>query len=923
MIKSIFTSAIAGFMMLFFTSLSFSQPWMNGLKNNNNDFYAIKKSFSEWSAGKDLKKLKGFKNYKRWEYFWEQRVYPSGKIPDITVYWDETIKHKNNSQQKSTQTSLWASVASNVIPNCSDTLSIIGMGRINCIAFHPTDTNIIFIGASQGGVWKSPDGGANWMCLTDDLPVLRISYIAVDPVNPDIIYIATGDIDDIAFSAVQEGRPYNYGIGILKSTNGGITWNTTGLSFALSELQNTLIRKIFINPLNTNELLAAGYKGIWKSYDAGANWTYIESYRVIDMEINPLNYKTVYASTYYNAAMASSKRIYKSYDFGESWVELTTGMPTGTAIARVEITTTKADTNYLYAIACKQHGGLQGIYKSTNAGTSWTKLTGVPNVLGWADGGKLATYTGMNADTLGQGWYDLTIVADPLNKNKVFTGGVNMWGTSNGGSAWNIVSMWVKYMGNSIHADQHYSVYHPITNALYVANDGGLYKTYNPLIGSLEQFALPPPFGLGCINMQTMEFDPTCYSLPTKWFNLGHGIINTEYYRLALCRNNSNMIVAGAQDNGTFMLRNGSWLNTLGGDGMEAMVDHYNDSIIYATNYNGALSRSDDAGYVYTSGLDSAITSADAGNEQGEWVTPYIMHPDSSEVIYGGFQNVWKSSDKGTTWTKLGNDPGDPYRALAICGSNANVIYGTRGNMINKTTDGGITWSSASTGLPLGQVMNTYIAVDKINPDLVWATTSGYVDSLKVFMSNDGGATWKNISEGLPNVPVNCIVRNENSNSDIYVGTDIGVYFTNDSLQGTATKWIEFSNGLPNVIINELEIHYGSGKIRAATYGRGLWETDLFPYIPTGNNKFMQAAGRISVSPNPVKDIVTISFGYETKQDAEIVIFAMNGKKLINTREVIESKNSCNINVSKLQSGIYVIVVKSKDTFYTTKFIKQ
>ena len=898
-------------------------PYMNSDKSNAN-FYDVKNAFNEWSQDKNLKKTKGIKPYKRWEWFWESRVYPTGQAPDPSISWYESMKFRKNADEKSTQSTMWVSLSPNNIPITRDSMDIIGMGRINCIAFHPLDTSILFVGASQGGVWKSVDGGNSWMNLTDNLPLIRISHIAVHPQNPNIMYIATGDIDDVAFNPANEGRPYCWGIGVMKTTNGGASWDTTGLSFELAANHNSLLRKIIINPNNPEQIIVGGYSGVWRSNDAGLTWEQKSNICVIDMEENPLNANVIYASTFYKSTMPNSKRIYKTYDFGENWAELITGMPTGSKIARVELALSKADTNFVYAISCKQDGGMEGLYKSINAGQTWTKLnnasntSSIPNVLGWADGGKLSNYGVPLMDTVGQGWYDLTLAVDPLNANKVYAGGVNMWGSINGGSAWNIVALWVGYFGKSIHADQHYSIYHPVTNAFYQANDGGLYKTYNIQIGSLEQIALPPPFGLGC-----MTYIPGCYELPTKWVNLGHGIHNTEFYKLGLCRSNANMIVGGSQDNGTFLYKDGTWVGTFGGDGMEAMIAHDNDDVIYVTNYNGSLSRSDDGGLTYISSLDTMITSV--ANEDGDWVTPYVMHPTSSDTIYGAFQNVWMSPDKGTTWTKLGDNYSSvPFIAMAIAPSNADYIYASRGQTVCKTTDGGQNWININSNLPLFTVMNTYLAVDATNPQNIWATFSGYVDTLKVFSSTDGGTTWKNISYGLPNVPVNTVAHNKTRPGEIYVGTDIGVYITNDSLQlktDTSARWKEYNYGLPNVIVNELEIHEGSQKLRAATYGRGMWEVDL--WIPNSVKSNLANSSDFSVFPNPNNGVFTVEAKSESFKNIELTVYSVIGNKVLHIKESGDINWKKVIDLRQFEKGVYFIQVKTHNSYYTTRVVVQ
>ncbi len=911
----------------------YSQPWLHSPylddSKTKHTFYDIQEAFNKWAENKDLSETKGIKSYKRWEWFYEPRVYPTGEMPDRRIYWEESLKHRNFHKSVNSSSN-WTSISPATIPVPSDTMNIIGMGRINCITFHPTDTNTLWIGSSSGGVWKTTDNGATWTCLTDMIPVLRVSDIAVDPNNTDVLYISTGDINTIML-----GNESNEGIGVLKSTDGGTTWNTTGLSFNLTDGLSSLIRKVVVNPANSNELVAAGYDGIYKSFDGGTTWTKTDSNIFIDLKVNPVNNNTLYAATYYNAANGSSQRIYRSYDFGDTWEELNTGMPLSNTVLRIELAIAPSDTNYIYALACDNNNGFYGIYKSTDAGQNWSMVaaydtTGhpgaalAPNILGWGDGGM----SGFMPDEGGQGTYDLTLVVDPHNKDFVYSGGVNMWGSDDGGITWDIVSMWYALFDASIHADQHYSKYNPLSKRLYQAHDGGIDYTDTVIIGDFNYIYN------NCVNWPAVLAGDyanalylNCYSLPTQWTNITHGLHITEYYKIGLCKSNPDIIVGGAQDNGTYMYDNGSWISTLGGDGMEAMIAHDNDSIIYATNYNGALSRSDDRGITYTSGLEQPIT--DAG-ETGAWVTPFVMHPVNSDIIYTGFHNVWKSPDKGVTWTALGSISGTASLVdIAVAPSDPDsTFYCAQTGNIYKTNDAGGVWTNIKAGLPYAQAAITKIAVNDTNPNHLWVSFSGYIDGEKVYVSEDGGATWVNISAGLPNVPVNCIVYENGTTNGItgaiYAGTDIGVYYTNDSILATPSKWIEYSTNLPNVVVSELEIHYGSKKLRAATYGRGIWESPLYVAGNAGNiNATYEAPFDLKIYPNPTNGMFTISAKFDKKQNIEINIFSLKGDKIISYSEISKGDFSKKFDMSNFAKGPYFIKTTIEKTSFTTRIIKK
>ncbi|OFY80957.1 MAG: hypothetical protein A2281_12930 [Bacteroidetes bacterium RIFOXYA12_FULL_38_20] len=892
----------------------------------NVSFYDIQNAFKLWSEGKDISDLKGWKRYKRWEWFYGQRMDENGFLPDPSINWKEWERFNRNFPKNRDQykTANWVSIAPTSLPPSPEATSIHGMGRINCMTFHPTDDSIMFIGASQGGVWKTTDDGNTWTCLTDDAPIMRVSAIAVDPSNPDIIYVATGDIDYIGFPTIQQGRITQYGVGIIKTTDGGETWNTTGLSFELTDEDNSLIRAIIVDPSNSNHLMAGGPCGIHVSNDGGATWTKTSDKLYIDIEPNPTNKNTIYASTFYNSADLVSKRIYKSIDFGNTWNELETGIPS--TVIRIELAAAPSDTNIVYAIATNSSGALHAFYKTTNGGTSWTEMATEPNVMGWADGGEFADVTGFD-DNAGQGDYDLTLIVHPTNASKVYSGGVNMWGSSNGGTTWDLVSMWIKVFGESIHADQHCSAFNPLTGHFYQGTDGGIYKTEDLQIGNLDLTWLMMN---GCITFPIPDdadeiedvIIPGCYELPTTWTYKSAGVHNTEYYRLGLSRSVADMVIGGSQDNGTHLYKEGNWVNTLGGDGMECMISHTDPNIIYATNYNGALSKSIDGGVNYVSGLDSAITQG--AGETGDWVTPFVMHPTAPDTIYTAFNNVWRSGDGGATWEQLGDIANsNSFRALAVAPANTKYIYAYRPGTMLRTKNGGGTWEGVSAGLPISSQKLTYIAVDETNPEKVWVTFSGYADGNKVYLSLNAGDTWTNISSNLPNISANTIACEYGGYTGaLYVGTDIGVFYTNDSIQtaNPSAYWISYSEGLPNVVVNELEIHYGAQKLRAATYGRGFWETDLYVY----ENGITQLGDNdaITIYPNPNDGKFMIKGEVNTTKNVNITIFSATGNKIL-TLTSPNGKISREIDLSGFANGTYIVQVEFNNTHYTKKIIKK
>jgi len=249
---------------------------------------------------------------------------------------------------------------------------------------------------------------------------------------------------------------------------------------------------------------------------------------------------------------------------------------------------------------------------------------------------------------------------------------------------------------------------------------------------------------------------------------------------------------------------------------MECAVDPTNQNIMYSTSQNGTIYKSTNGGISFNQ-ISSSIS------DNGAWVTPYVLDPSNPSTIYAGFTDVWKSTDGGSSWNTISSFGSSiTLRSLVVAPSNANVIYTATLSSIKKTTNGGATWTDITAGLPNESI--TYITVHNLNPNTLWVSLSGFTNGEKVYKSTNGGVTWINVSSNLPNLPINCVLYENGSNNGIYVGTDIGIYYKNDNL----LNWQSFMDGLPNVRVNELEIQYATGKIRAATFGRGIWESNLF-----------------------------------------------------------------------------------------------
>ena len=749
---------------LFFTFLSFNvkaQLWVDKMQNTNENFYSIQQEFNAYWQGRPYEKGKGYKAFKRWEWFAEPRVYPTGdvKLASPSKAYEEFQKYlvanpvaaqKINSTNATASTGNWTALGPFGSPVGGDA------GRVTFIRFHPTNSNTIYLGTGAGGMWVSTNGGTNWVTNTNSLAVLGCSDLAIDPTTPTTMYLATGDID----------AGDTYATGVLKSTDGGVTWNQTALTFSVS--QQRRIGRLLINSLNPNILFAATSNGIYRTNNGGSSWAQIKTGNFKDMEYRPGDTSTVYAAT--------TAGFYKTTTGGNtstSFVSISSGFPVGGN--RVCISVTPADPNYVYILNSASDNSFGGVYRSINSGTNFTTMSTGPNIFGWQFDG---------SDTGGQGWYDLACGVSPTNKDEIVCGGVNSWKSIDGGVNWNLQTHWTGGWAPYVHADLH-AVEYQTGAKLFMGTDGGIAVSTNT---------------------------------GATWTTINGTMDIAQSYRIGQSSTTADYIISGHQDNGTNLLNGSTWTSVYGGDGADCFVDWNNNANLVESYIQGDFNRSSNSGASWTS-ISAGLFGTAA------WVAPIIQDPNVSTTYYCGYQQVYKSLNKGTTWTQMGTSSGSAqFLYIAAAPSNSLVLYASTATTLYKTTNGGTSWTTITTGLPTGAAQITQMAVDNTNANNVFVTLSGYSAGNKVFYSTNGGSAWTNISSGLPNLPINAIIYTNNSNNAIYVGTDVGVYYKEASM----ASFTPFMTGLPNVVVNDLEIFYPTNKLRAGTYGRGVWESDLY-----------------------------------------------------------------------------------------------
>jgi len=797
---------------------------------SNTDLKKIQLEFNNYFQDVDKGRGSGFKQFKRWESFAGPRFGPSAKMFNIAAktlkeYIDYVTNFNTATLPNDYDPGDWTSMgpSSYVLGNGWNG----GIGRVNCIAFHPTDNNIYFAGTPAGGLWKR-DGPGPWEALTDGLPLIGISGIAISHSNPDVIYILSGDGDGY----------HTRSIGVLKSVNGGQTWQTTALTFGV--LDDKRGYKLLMHPNNAQKMFAVFSDGIYKTEDGWQSFSVVESGWFFDIEFKPNNPAVMYAST--------DRDFYKSTDGGNNWNITATGLPT-TGQYRIAIGVSPDDNAVVYLLYGQDtweetRTAFKGFYRSYDSGASFNLKSNSPNILGYDANGN---------DLEGQFSWDLALAVSPTNNHEIHIGGINCWKSTDKGVTWTITSYWKQDVSGYeyTHADIHELVYHHnVVNRLYCGSDGGVFRSLNNA---------------------------------DNWTDLSDGLVITQFYRIGTTPQDINKVIGGTQDNGGNTLDNSVFTHDIGADAFESMIDYTDQNILYESTYAYLYKSTNNGTSFYKITPDTV--------DDDIWDVGWIMHPTDPQTLYLGYTDIWRTTDGGGSWSALstGNIT-ENFEQIAHGVNNLGRIYGVTINNAYMSNNSGSSWSNITAGLPVAFVNLSYVSVNPANSTVVYVTCSGYKNGDKVYKSTDAGGSWTNISGSLPNIPVNCIVCEDGTNGKVYIGTDVGVYYRDN----TIGDWVPFFNGLPNVIVNELEINLTSNKLIAGTYGRGIWKTALYgdnlcPTVhilnnsnnpPASTSQFYQASDHIESTRTIYSSVgasvtyqagnyVVLEDGFETETDAE------------------------------------------------------
>jgi hypothetical protein len=712
-------------------------------------------------------------------------------------------------------------------------------GRTRALLIHPNDPTVMYAAGVAGGVWKSTNSGGSWTPLADVLSNIAFCSLAFDTTNPEVIYAGTGE----GFFASDNVR----GAGIFKTTNGGASW--TFLAGTATE-DFHFVNDIVVSPNDHLRVYAATRTGVWRSADGGVTWSRsLHPLNAAETTINggclDLAIRTDQTSDYLFAACGTltQSTVYRNINAGDPLnVTPWTAVLTDPMLGRTTLAIAPSNQNIIYGLASSietgnYNLGLLAVFRSTASGDEGTWEARVRNT----DPTKLNTVLLSNpvvaiqsscnsgSAFVNQGWYDNTIAVDPVDSNRIWAGGIDLFRSDDGGASWGLASYWwaPKSDPHYAHADQHAIVFHPQYNGtsnriMYVTNDGGIFRTDNARAATAKGAGAP------CDTDNTQ----------VVWTSLNNEYGVTQFFH-GLPYPGGLRYVGGTQDNGTLRGTVGSgsnWSQVFGGDGGYVAVDPTGTDTVYVETTRLSLRKSDNGGQSFR----DVSFGINESSSNFLFINPFMMDPSVPQRIWTGGKFLWRTDDAAATWTQ-GNSGvlGGSVSAIAIAESDSNYVLagtgrrfaGDPGGFIHRTKIA--LTSNATTEWPSAQPRTGFVSWLTFDPNdvnIAYATYSTF-GGTHVWKSTDAGATWAGLDgigdTAIPDVPVHTIVVDPTDSQTLYVGTDIGVFV---SLNGGAT-WARENTGFANTVVESLTIgSVGSNhNLFAFTHGRGAWRIPLGP----------------------------------------------------------------------------------------------
>jgi hypothetical protein len=722
-----------------------------------------------------------FFNEFQWEF--EQRAYPLGYVPTDAHERGLQATRQARSVQQPVTGNGWTNIGPAPVLGAQTPGSRAVSGRVASIAVDPGNLAHWLIGGAQGGIWETTDTGTTWAARTDAQGSLAMGAIWFASNNPSIVYAGTGEPN---FSGDSYG-----GAGLLKSTDGGSTWNITNTA----QFAGNAVSAVRVDPTNANTLVASTVSaifgrvpafpsstppfGVYRSTDGGTTFSFTLSGQVSDLASDPTNFSHLYAGI---NTFGSGNPLWRSLDGGQTF-SLVTG-PWGTSdLGRVAFAIAPSNPNTIYvSIARQSNSQLFGLFRSDNAWAAtptWTQITSAPNFCNT------------------QCWYDQALAVDPTNPNILYAGGLGVWRFD--GSIWTEIDN----VANGIHVDQHSLVF--ASSRLIAGNDGGVWSTTDS---------------------------------GANWNDHNTTLSTIQFYDGSLHSTDPNFALGGSQDNGTEKWTGAAaWNFVFGGDGAANAISSSAPNTNWAVSFQGLnIARTTNGGASFISAT-SGINLSNA-----PFISKFEKCPSNDDVFIAGTDTLWRSNNFFTaatpTWSAnspaVGSITGVHFAVSdATCSTYA---FGTSGGALRLTSNAGATWTDIDVSNAVPNRAVTDVAFDPTNANVLYVTLSGFDQGTPgqpghVFKTSNvlaANPTWTNVTPPV-NLPFNTIISDPGAPSTIYAGSDLGVWMSTDG--GASWAHMGPQVGMPNVAVFELRINAATNRLVAFTHGRGALALTTVPVV--------------------------------------------------------------------------------------------
>jgi len=749
--------------------------WAKTMYAENPSIFEVDQLYKEYYRNNPFEKSFHTQYYKRWRRKYLSYTDALGIIHEPTQADLQSSEQAYRKKQTNTKSSNWSIVGP--ITNYQEGGNQ-GSGQTNVYSVDQCmDTpTILYCGTEPGEVYKSSDEGMNWTLVSKNENFgSGVTAVEVHPSNPDIVFAGGNN-------------------GVFRSTDGGQIWINVLPS------SNLGVNELLIHPTNDQLIFACTDKGLYRSLDNGTTWNQLFSNKTYDIKSNTADASILYIVR--NNPTAIICEFLKSTDFGETWSVQSNGWYFSTDPARndggARLAVTPADPNRIYAYligeAKANDFGYIGVYRSNDGGSTWTlpnspaggpyTLDHVNLAIGWADW------------TYHQGFYNCALMASPTNPDEILVGGLNLYKSTNGGSSFIPVA---GYVGGPLGMHVDMQDFRIVGNTAWVSTDGGIYRS-NDFFTSNYEFRMSGVHG-------------------SDYWGFGSGW-------------NEDVLVGGLYHNGNLAYHEnygaGNFLELGGGEAPTGYVNPGNNRKTYF---------SDIAGKIIPINLNDPIANAAFGMAPNEsyWAaesSEMEFHPNCYSIAYIGKDNViWKTTDAGASFNLLytfGTNTANQIKYIEVSSSNPNVIYlnqqpssGSNGTLW-KTTDGGVTWSQLNK--PSGNSRRMLLSLNPQNENELWIAYPDGSNGFKVFKTTNSGQSWENWTSSIfNNESVQALNYIAGTDGGVYIATNRAVYYKNNQGQFQLDN-----SGLPLFTSgNIIKPFYRDGKIRLATYGKGIWESTL------------------------------------------------------------------------------------------------